>query len=246
MAKVIKKNEPFKKQQARGKLLVVVGALLCLLSSVGCAVYGAKAEQPRFFLFGVVGGAIGILTLTLFLLHRLRTADIRRAGKTGEDMTGRFLAQLPDSYTVIMNAVITYDGKQSEIDNIVVGPTGVFVIETKNHNGTITADYNAHDWLQVKVGRGGTTYRKTFYSPVKQVGTHVYRLAHYLRQHRVNTRIEAAVFFANPQARVRLVGEPDGIPVFTADTASRLYHFITDAPQKLSPAMVKHIVKLLD
>lgn len=246
MAKVIKKNEPFKKPQTRGTLSAVLCALLCLLGGIGCAVYGAKTGQPRFFLFSGIGGAIGILTLTLFLLHRLRTADIRQAGKRGEAATGHFLAQLPDSYTVIMNAVVTYDGKRSEIDNIVVGPTGVFVIETKNHNGTITADYNAHDWLQVKVGKGGTAYSKTFYSPVRQVGTHVYRLAHCLRQHRVNTRIDAAVFFANPQARVRLVGEPDGIRVFTAATASQLYHYITDTPPKLSPEMVKYIVKLLD
>ncbi len=256
MAKIIKKKASFKKPPRHKKPHFPAFALLCLAVCIGYCVYGVATKQPSFLGIAFAAGAVGLCALVVWLVKSIgslseytefnESADIRQAGKSGEKATGHFLSHLPDSYTVIMNAVITYDGKQSEIDNIVVGPTGVFIIESKNHNGTITADYGAHDWLQVKVGRGGTPYRKTFYSPVKQVGTHVYRLAHYLRENRINTRIEAAVFFSNPKAKLHIVGKPNHIPIFTTATAAQLLHYITDAPEKLSADMVKHIIKLLD
>ena len=44
-------------------------------------------------------------------------------------------------------------------------------------------------------------------NPVKQVGTHIYCLANYLRQNGVNTYIEGMVYFANKSCLVSLTGE---------------------------------------
>ena len=56
-------------------------------------------------------------------------------GARAEDRVAAVLATLPAEYHVIHNL-----GKLSgDIDHIVVGPTGVFVIETKSHGGKITA-----------------------------------------------------------------------------------------------------------
>ena len=84
--------------------------------------------------------------------------DILVSGINGERIAAKVLAALPDSYTVFQDVEVTYDGKVSEIDNIVVGKSGVFIVEVKNHNGNITGDCEDTYWIQHKVGRGGTPY----------------------------------------------------------------------------------------
>jgi hypothetical protein len=59
-----------------------------------------------------------------------------RKGATGEAVVARILADFPDNYVVINDLATPY----GNLDHVVVGPTGVFVIETKNFKGTIKAD----------------------------------------------------------------------------------------------------------
>ena len=73
---------------------------------------------------------LAIIVLPLLSIIRNKR-EIIASGKQGEESTAYLLNSLPDGYKLIRNAVISYEGKESEIDNIVVGATGVFVIETK-------------------------------------------------------------------------------------------------------------------
>lgn len=61
-----------------------------------------------------------------------------RKGATGEATIGYILERLPDHYQVIHD-VKTPSGN---IDHVVVGPTGAFVIDTKNWKGVVTGDGN--------------------------------------------------------------------------------------------------------
>ncbi|MBQ9228523.1 MAG: NERD domain-containing protein [Eubacterium sp.] len=245
MATLIKKDTKFRTPNSHSNLPQLIIALAMLAGAVAAGVVGHLTGRPVLYAV-TVGFVLMAIILFVSLLSKAATnANIKMAGKTGETVTGNLLAQLPESYTVIMNAVVTYKGEQSEIDNIIVGPTGVFVVETKNHNGTIYADYGAHDWTQHKVGRGGTPYSKTFYSPVKQVGTHVYRLAHFLRENRVRTHVSAAVYFSNPEASVNVTGMPNDIPIFTVATSQELFQYILSGNANLSYQTVQHIVQLL-
>ncbi len=82
-------------------------------------------------------------------------------GAKGEHMALIELKKLPDTYTVINNACFNFrpgihdKGNNdwiysAQIDHVVVGPTGIFLIETKN-------------WRQE------STTNKDFFSPVKQI-----------------------------------------------------------------------------
>lgn len=62
-------------------------------------------------------------------LHMQRGAD-------GESAIARILANFPDAFSVI-NDITTPLGN---IDHVVVGPTGVFVIDAKNWRGVVSAD----------------------------------------------------------------------------------------------------------
>jgi hypothetical protein len=57
-------------------------------------------------------------------------------GAAGEIQVGNGLAKLPDDYCVI-NDVATPHGN---LDHVVVGPTGVFVLDTKAWRGIVTSD----------------------------------------------------------------------------------------------------------
>ena len=84
--------------------------------------------------------AIVFLTLTVCLVFLLLIAvfvclggsiskyadeDILVSGMYGEKIATKVLATLPDDYTVFQNTRVTYGDKKSEVDNIVVGRSGV-------------------------------------------------------------------------------------------------------------------------
>lgn len=157
--------------------------------------------------------------LYMFIALRMgqgkRTAILKR-GLEGEERTEKLLSKLPDSYTILSDLTIHAGGKESQIDHIVVGPTGVFVIETKNLNGVITGNATNQELYQHKTGRAGGQYGKSFYNPVKQVATHVWRVALFLKEHRLQTWVYGVVFFSNQEAHVN-VSAPAGFetPVFS-------------------------------
>ena len=59
-----------------------------------------------------------------------------RKGTLGEAAVGLILEGLPDSYIVFNDP----GKRRGNIDHIVIGPTGIFVIDTKNWRGVITPD----------------------------------------------------------------------------------------------------------
>jgi hypothetical protein len=62
-----------------------------------------------------------------------------RSGLAGELAVERALASLPDTYAVVSNVLLqSPHGGRVEADHVVLGPTGIAVIETKRWHGTVT------------------------------------------------------------------------------------------------------------
>ena len=61
-----------------------------------------------------------------------------RKGATGEALVGYILERFPDDYRVIHDLTTPF----GNIDHVVVGPSGVYIIDTKNWKGVVTADGN--------------------------------------------------------------------------------------------------------
>ena len=240
MAKIYKKETP---DAPKPKAGVGFFLLAAICAALGVCLLGSLFVVA-FFCFGVavvlliIGASCGSFAFG--------QENIRRAGQLGETATADFIAQFPDSFSGFQNLKVTYDGKTSEMDMVVVGPTGVFIIEAKNHNGHIQGSFESHDWMQYKTGRAGGQYSKSFYSPVKQVGTHVYRLAHYLRSNGQNVHVDAMVFFTNPAATVEVFGTPGNIPVYAGQTGANLIaRQIISGKPVLTPQGVENICRLL-
>lgn len=153
--------------------------------------------------------------LAAFLIIVLNTGSIKRAGAEGEDSTLKLLSSLPDSYTV-MNQV-NIPNKESrtghtELDFIVVGPNGVFVIEVKNNNSKIIGTEHDREWVVHKVGRKGTPYTASMRNPIKQLKSQIWALGNFTKERGHKAWIEGIVFFSNPDSSFEFRGEPS-VPI---------------------------------
>lgn len=164
----------------------------------------------------------------------------------GEEHARNNLMRLSNDYTILCDVLIEVDGKKSQLDFVVVGQTGIFVNEIKNLNGSITGREEDQQWRQDKVGRQGGNYSKSFYNPVKQVGTHVYRLSKLLQSHRINVWIQGVVYFTNPKTHVLV--QTTKIPVYAQveGGANEVISYIQDQHErKLTNQQVNDIVNVI-
>lgn len=82
---------------------------------------------------GIVAAVIGLWCVRgIFSLEA--AADQYYGGAIGEYDVGLVLSRLPHEFHVF-HGLGFYAG---DVDHVVVGPTGIFVVETKNHSGTIS------------------------------------------------------------------------------------------------------------
>ncbi len=249
MAKIIKKESGLKKEilyhkkQIFKKSLFVIVFLICF----GAGLWLSSYSKERYLLLLPAGFFI----LTVFNIVSIKKSgekiDILKSGVKGENFAINHFKALPDSYTVFSNLKIFYKGHCSELDTLIVGPTGVFIIETKNLNGHIYGDANSEYWIKRKISRGGNIYSKNFYSPIKQVNTHIFRTAGYLRQNKINTYITPIVYFANADTEIEIKNMDKKTLVFSQgqDGANKVLRYILNNNQSLTVKETTKIVKLL-
>jgi len=88
-----------------------------------------------------------ILRLTNRISEKLAREGINfRKGAVGEALIGYILEGFPDDYRVIHDLTTPF----GNIDHIVVGPSGAYVIDTKNWKGIVSADGNGELLLNGK------------------------------------------------------------------------------------------------
>ena len=150
--------------------------VLAAMFAIGYVVGGLLDAHMGTMTAGFVLILAGIMLLRGVVTCRTRVKAFFK-GAAGEEIVARELARLPAGYHVFhsMDAgggVLMRRG--GDIDHVVVGPTGVFAIETKNWRGRVTlADGSllldgvlpqrapleqvrlAVSSLQVRLGRGG-------------------------------------------------------------------------------------------
>ena len=190
-----------------------------------------------------------IIAAALVALSMRRQSSLKNqlgkvtAGLAGEDKALRILAELPNTYAIFPDVRVVVGRKASQLDTIVVGPSGVFVVEVKNYSGVIEGDAVDQKLRHIKRRSGETT----FYNPVKQVTTHAYRLHKYLQHNQMDIWVQGTVYFANESAKIN-VANSTNTPIFSAYTneSKRLLYYIEESQsQALSKHEQKRIEKLL-
>ena len=93
----------------------------------------------------------------------------KRKGDIGEYTINLNISRLGKGYKQLDNLMLWINGKTTEIDHVVISPTGIFAIETKNRAGYIYGSENQREWTQVF--NRNTKYK--FPNPIRQNSYHI-------------------------------------------------------------------------
>ncbi len=103
-----------------------------------------------------------------------------QSGSQGEKECLEVLKGLPDCYHIFSDLKVPYENSVKQVDSIVVGPNGIFVIEAKNHKGYIAGYASLPIWTQYNFYNDSWNAREIV-NPVKQNWLNTMALKDYLR-----------------------------------------------------------------
>jgi hypothetical protein len=125
------------------------------------------------------------------------------AGIIGEKKAReRILRILRPDDRLFSNVTVSYDNRETELDNVIVNRCGVFIVEVKNYSGTLKGNADDFEWTKSHISQAGNEYTKTVKNPIRQVKRQIYILAKYLEGHGVRTWIEGYVYMCDADSSV--------------------------------------------
>lgn len=155
------------------------------------------------------------------------------SGKEGEEAVAHELKFLPREYKVLHGVVVTAPEREpQEIDHLVIGPAGVFHLETKNDMGRIIVTGEG-DWI-IKRDRHKVMGMK---NPLAQIRRHEVVLAEFLGKAFPGRHIplHGVVVLARPETIVEGARNCP-VPIIKLD---RLHDFLIGFDPVLSPTEVE-------
>lgn len=220
-------------------MLTVVG----ICSFFGGSYLGNLGFSVLPYVFWLIAVLCVALCYSKFKTYQ-KNKDIFASGDEGESLAIAYLEVLDRNFHIIPNAVLKYGEKRSEMDTIVIGPTGVFIIEVKNYKGIIEGNMSDHNLKQTKPDNYGKMFTKTFYNPCKQVATHRYTLNGVLRVSGISTYINICVFFANKDAQLSVNNDNNSDCKIFQDY-SKLVNYIKSGKNSLPEDRVRDIINCI-
>ena len=129
MAVLHKKRNANTKKRAR----LMLGMAACVFAPTALAVWYltallAKRQPPAALAYGALAAAAAGALCFRVLYTR---SAVLKSGIDGERQAAAALRALPYVYHVLVNPVFRVRGKVMELDAVVVGKNGVFIVETK-------------------------------------------------------------------------------------------------------------------
>jgi len=148
---------------------VAVAVLLLIAGIIMLLMQGNKA--PLIFAGVVIFFAAGHW---FKLYENYKTARNVNAGRRGEiHISDAFERGLDDNHYVINDIDLRFGRIKSQIDHLVIGPRGIFVIETKSWAGHLSGNETDYTWVQTKFDKKGKQVRIELKSPIIQNLRHV-------------------------------------------------------------------------
>lgn len=189
-----------------------------------------------------------ILLLSLYFIKKSqKDLKLLNYGQKGEKTTQKILSKLPWSHYVIADATIQKPGGSNQLDHVVVGTKGIYIVETKNHVGKIQGSDETGKMIQSK-WYGNKCYTNAYLNPSKQVQTHIRALTKLLESHGYSKiKIFGIVLFANPETDVELTSKQVKIFSVKKNGEAELLKYIKSYKTgcKINPKERKKIAKLI-
>jgi hypothetical protein len=103
------------------------------------------------------------------LFENYKTARNVNAGRKGEiRISDAFERGLDDNNYLINDVDLRFGRIKSQIDHMIVGPRGIFVVETKSWAGHLAGNETDYTWIQTKFDKKGKQVRLELKSPILQ------------------------------------------------------------------------------
>lgn len=145
---------------------------------------------------GVLTVTVVIPAISVGLTVSKRRLQPKLRGRAGESKVNSCLRKFRGkAFARFKDVMLPVQKKTAQIDNILVSPYGVFVIEMKNYTGVIKGGENQYKWIQSFPG--SKVKPREFYNPVWQNEGHIKALRELLKNEVPNIRFHNVVVFSN-------------------------------------------------
>lgn len=130
-------------------------------------------------------------------------SEKKRAGRHGERIATRVISEvLCEDDVLLTNVRLSFEGRQTELDNVVINNRGVFIIEVKNYNGVLAGGVDDYKWLKSKYTDYGNFYQNEVKNPIKQVKRQIYILKSILEKNGISVWVGGYAFLLNRNSLV--------------------------------------------
>lgn len=217
MSRVVKIKSALKQNKNKAFLKVVLSFVLTLgFVGIGLGMLLAilLKKSTVHVVIPIIFLVLALACLVAFLIFR-KQHSILLSGVRGEDATLKILQRLPKSFTIITNPVILNRGITMELDFVVVGKNGVFIVETKNHRGILSGKTSKPNWKQIKHGKNDKVYEKEITNPVKQSYRQCRRMEELFKDFDISASVFPVLYFVDSRTELKIQDDADlGVAIF--------------------------------
>lgn len=213
-----------------------------VLVAAFCGGYLIRAAFPRPELPMAVSGllllGLGVVTLATVMKGEKKMAQYLK-GAAGEERMARVLSLLPARYAVFHGLPSGSLQGGGDYDHVVVGPTGIFLIETKNWSGSVRLQGDELLYLE----SAGGTFKVPDRPPLPQVKDAAMSLESLLKEEGLSeVTVQPVLCFASPIFSDGYAGVA-GVMVCNADQLSRV--LLESAEHSLQDVDIKAVEMVL-
>lgn len=129
---------------------------------------------------------------------------LRYKGYIGEiKVDGYINTHFEKQYTILHDITLKIDGKETQIDSIIITPHAIYILEIKNYNGTIIFNTILHQFTRDD-GKIETGFRH----PITQAETNKLKLKHWLYERKLHhVPVHYFVAISEPSTLIRVIGD---------------------------------------
>lgn len=189
MAQIINKSNHLRKEI----FIEYIKIIVCFIFAIFCGILA-------FYTYGF--SLIATLILIIYVKKMKTNINIIKSGLQGEKEVLELLSDLPKRYKIISDILIQGKNTSSQIDYVIIGANGIFIVEAKNIKGTIKGKKGSKYLTQVKILKGGKEHSRTLYNPTLQVKGHIKGLSKLLNKNNINSYIHGIVYFVNEESKI--------------------------------------------
>jgi len=238
MLRIYKSKNP---NVRRLSFLFVFQVILGIVPAVLFIVYALSLQERNVWL-GIVFISVILFSFAGYIAAG-RRYNILVSGYRGERSLIRTVKKLGGDYSVFTNLPVRYKRNRSEIDLLIVGESGVLIVEVKNHSGVITGKSSDSSWIQRKYYRNGKTSEIVMDNPFSQIKRQREILKNILRSNGTDVWIDSVLFFSGTASLRLNLGSGD----YVVNSENELIGFISNYKSKtpLSAEKAEKITEIL-